>query len=146
MAKLGPWIFTVDREATANAYAGAEKGGVDRCTCSPCRNFRLVRKAFFPPAFLRLLSDLKIDPEKDGEVWHVPLRRGEHLYNGWYHFLGSLEGGQRDEQMNLTNSFSIRLKPYSGSPGLDAFKGTKCIELGFTLYGAPWLLDEPETL
>src|SRR4051794_35077076 len=91
-ASFGDWSFTVDRKATECAYAAAKCGGVDTCNCAGCRNFRLARERVFPSEFKALLAGFGIDPRKDGEIYHAGQRApGNHIYVGWYHFIGTLE-------------------------------------------------------
>jgi len=92
MRNFGQWKYSVDRDATINAYCQTECGGADTCDCAFCRNFRVAREHVFPEAFLRLRDELGIDPLKDGEVYHYArLSPGRHDYGGWYHFIGTLD-------------------------------------------------------
>jgi hypothetical protein len=56
LATFGEWEFTCDALATREAYARAEAGGSDTCTCIWCRNFRLVRVRVYPVLFIEFGS------------------------------------------------------------------------------------------
>src|SRR5258708_7836632 len=90
--RCGNYVIEYDRTATAAAYQRFARGEYDRCDCSGCRNFAAQRKSVFPEAVLPLLSDLGIDPEYEGEVFHYGRdgNTGLYVYGGlkWTPFFG----------------------------------------------------------
>ena len=144
MGALGEWLFTCDRNATADAYARAQEGGANTCTCDGCRNFVAVRDRVFPGAFLAFLDSLGIDPHKDGEVYHIArLAPGRHGYGGWFHFVGSLDRPGDFPVVDFGDGFTAWLSDKT-APELDALKGHPLVELNFDATNVPWELDEPE--
>lgn len=144
MAGFGQWRYSVDRDATILAYARAERGGTDTCTCANCRNFRVARARVFPAEFLALLDQLGIDPRKDGEVYHnARLAPGRHDYGGWYHFIGALEQTGDFPPVDLGGGFTAWMCRAS-APRLASLEGVPVVQLEFHTDAVPWLLDEPE--
>ena len=83
----------IDENATREYYA-AHIGGKNDCQCAECRNFRAAAplvsekvKAFF--------RDCGIDDMLDFvELTPYSSEKGDYLYGGWYHLVGSIEGGK----------------------------------------------------
>ena len=146
MAAFGDWEFTVDRDATVAAYARAERGGSDSCSCSGCRNFSAARARIYPPQFLALLESLGIDSRRDGEVFqNAQLAPGRHDYGGWFHFIGTLEKTGDFPVVSLAEGFTAWLQR-KNAPELECLKGLPLVELGFHSTNVPWVLDEKEPL
>ena len=146
MASFGQSIYSVDRAATERAYSEAEKGGTDTCDCVPCRNFREARATAFPTAFLALLDQLGIDPNKDGEVYHNGrMAPGRHDYAGWFHFVGNLTETGDFSPISLGEGFTAWMCDAS-APRLTTLEGLPAVQLEFHAEGVPWLLDEPEPM
>lgn len=146
MVTFGEWRFTVDREATAAAYARAGLGGSDTCSCSSCRNFAVARERVYPPNFLALLASLGIDSCKDGEVYHnARLSPGRHHYGGWFHFVGSLDATGDFPAVPLAEGFAVWLC-HRHAPALAALRGLSLVQLEFVAENVPWLLQEPEAI
>jgi len=145
LAELGGRKSSVDRDATIRAYAQAERGGADRCTCNGCRNFRLARMRVFPPEFLELLDRLGIDPRKDGEVYrNARLAPGRHNYGGWFHFIGTLDAPDSDSGLvKFGDDFSAYICRAT-APRLPSLNQHPVVQLEFNADAVPWLLDEPE--
>ena len=139
---LGDWEFTCDRDATVAAYARAEAGGSDTCTCIWCRNFRLVRDRVYPRAFLVFLDSVGIDPNKDGEIYHNgETEPGLHFYAGWFHFVGSLEKTGDFTMVEMGPRFNVWLCR-KGAPELVSLKGLSLVQVEIQATGVPWVLDE----
>jgi hypothetical protein len=144
MPRFGSLDYTVDREATALAYSQAERGGADTCTCNGCRNFRLARAQAFPAEFVALLESLGVDPRKDGEVCHYGrVTSGQHVYDGWFHFVGTVKDRESFGAVDFGNGFSAWMCE-SFAPRLPSLKGAQVVQIGFSAEAVPWLLDEPE--
>lgn len=142
--EFGGRRFMVDRDTTARAYQLAEGGGSETCVCNGCRNFRIARDRVFPADFLALLSDLGIDPRKDAEVVHYGANEpGMHMYDGWFHFLGTLAGNGASERVQLGDGFSVWLTD-DYAPGLKSLAGQPSVQVSFWTESVPWMLDEPE--
>jgi hypothetical protein len=142
LASFGEWEFTCDVEATAGAYARAEAGGSDLCTCIWCRNFRLVRDRVYPVQFVEFLKTIGIDPHKDAEVYHNgEIEPGRHFYAGWFHFVGSLERTGDFPMVAMGPGFRAWLCRKS-APELATLKGMSLVQLEFQADGVTWVLDE----
>lgn len=136
--------YTVDRDATIRAYAQAEHGGSDTCSCAGCRNFRLARETVFPAEFLALLDQLGIDPRKEAEAYHnAQLAPNRHDYGGWYHFVGTLDEAGEFVSVTFGDNFSAYICR-ADAPRLISLKGLPAVQLEFHADAVPWLLDEPE--
>lgn len=141
---FGEWKYTVDRNATVEAYALASDGGADNCTCNGCRNFRLVRQRVFSPEFLSLLNELGIDPNKDGEVYHLcRTAPGRHMYGEWFHFVGKLHTTGDFPVIPMGGSLTAWMC-YPGAPRLQSLDNLPCVQLEFYAEEVPWALDELE--
>jgi|SRR5579864_6172558 len=146
MPSFGKWKYSIDREATIVAYREADRGGVDRCDCVWCRNFRVARAQVFPAEFHALLDQLGIDPKKDGEVYHNgQLAPGRHDYAGWYHFIGTLDETGDFPEVGFGTGFNAWMCQAS-APRLPSLKGLPVVQLEFHCEFVPWLLNEPETM
>lgn len=144
MRSLGAWRFTCDLGSTVAAYARAEAGYTQTCTCNGCRNFVVARFEAFPKRFVALLESLGIDPVKEGEIYHTcRMSPGKHLYGGWYHFVGSLEDSSEAGPQKYGDEFQVTLGKKS-APCLDALKELPLVQLEFVATAVPWCLDEPE--
>jgi hypothetical protein len=141
---FGQWTFTVDRDATEQAYAQAPVGGADSCECAGCRNFRIARSEAFPDAFIALLDGLGIDSRKDAEVYDCGrIEDGVHVYGGWFHFVGRLEETGGSSLLKFGPYFSAHLT-HSSAPRLSIFKDAAVVQLDFESTAVPWLLTEPD--
>jgi hypothetical protein len=96
--RLGDQMACYDRDATIAAYALMPVGGADRCACVHCRNFTAQRDSVYPKEFRNLLSQLGIDPNKEGEVYDMvgPCDLRVRPTGGWFYFAGQLiEPGEK---------------------------------------------------
>lgn len=144
MPAFGRWKYTVDREATAQAYHRMPHGAADDCGCVNCRNFTAARAAVFPAEFRALADQLGIDLFKDAEVYrNAKLESGLHDYGGWFHFVGTLdETGDFPPVVFAPGFSSWMCQAYA--PRLSALDGMQVVQLEFQAECVPWLLDEPE--
>ena len=144
MTEFGQCQYTCDRAATAEAYRRAAAGGSRTCDCAGCRNFIAAGLQIFPAAFLEFLESLGIDPVKDGEVFHIARHSpGQHIYGGWYHFVGVLELSGDCAPVEFGEGFSCFLCR-AGSPRLETLEGPTVVELKFSAERVPWVLAEDE--
>jgi hypothetical protein len=142
MTNFGEWEFTCDRDATVEAYARAEAGGSDTCTCIWCRNFRLVRDRVYPPVFLAFLDSVGVDPKKDGEIYHNgEIEPGVHFYAGWFHFVGSLDKTGDFPMVEMGAGFKVWLCRKS-APELESLKGLPLVQVEIAAEAVPWVLLE----
>ena len=126
------------------AYARADGGGADACTCNGCRNFVKVRDRVFPTKFVSFLESLGIDPHKDGEVYHnCRLAPSRHDYGGWFHFVGSLDRTGDFVPVDFDGGFTAWLQKRS-APGLPALENLKLVQLEFHATNVAWALSESE--
>jgi hypothetical protein len=145
MPTFEQWTYTVDREATAKAYAETEIGGSESCECAYCRNFRVARTEVFPDSFLALLDNLAIDFRKAAEVCEFSsMGPGFRHYSGWYHFIGDLREGSDRDLFELAPGFGIGFSRDNGAPRLRSFAGKAIVQIGFDARAVPWRLTEPE--
>ena len=82
--------------ATAELYRETiTMPGADSCTCISCKNFAAQRGRVFPEEFDRFLRALGIDPLKEWEAFDLDfgISPTEHLYGGWFLFVGGLVDG-----------------------------------------------------
>src|SRR5271165_463223 len=96
--RLGDQLVRYDHEATVAAYGMLPSGDADRCNCVYCRNFAAQRATVYPQAFRTLLSQLGINPDKEGEVYDAAGtdERRTRPTGGWFYFVGELiEKGER---------------------------------------------------
>jgi hypothetical protein len=95
-SKLGDQKVRYDREQTRRAYSAIKSGDAERCGCSYCRNFAAQRSTAYPETFRTVLDQLRIDPEKEGEVYECGPEGALRVYGGWFYFAGELiEPGER---------------------------------------------------
>lgn len=151
---IGPWRIAVDVEATRLAYSQCTVGGAEICSCVTCRNYRQVRNQALSPEFVRLLEDLGIAPNREGEAYYLAPDGDDnklHVYGGWYHFVGRiLEAPTKIMKGNVEIRKSIEVSPSTSiaftearAPALEPLKRMKSaglVELEFTL-SAPWVLE-----
>jgi hypothetical protein len=144
MSEFGQWRYTADRDGTIRAYVQEERGFTEKCGCADCRNFRLARGQVFPPAFVALLDQLGIDPEKEAEVYrNGRLPSGRHYYGGWYHFVGTLDETGDFAPVDFGGGFTAWVCR-SSAFRLASLKTANVVQLEFLSDAVPWLLDEPE--
>jgi hypothetical protein len=145
MYYFGKTQYTVDRDATVEAYRRADSGFVDNCDCSTCRNFRLARDEVFPVGFKSLLHQLGIDPNKGGEVYHNgEIGRGLHDYGGWFHLVGRLlNETEAFSEVGFGETFTAWMCSAT-APRLTSLEDLKTVQLEFHASAVPWILDEPE--
>lgn len=144
MPVFGEWRYSVDRNATVEAYARVAQGDAVRCGCNGCRNFIAARPQVFPAEFVVLLESLGIDPTKEGEVYAEGRKSpGSHYYGGWFHFVGNLEVTGDFPFVPFPNGLLVSLGKKS-APSLPELEGMPLIQLEFRAENVPWLLSEEE--
>jgi hypothetical protein len=144
MREIAGTASFVEPEATRRIYAQIAAGGADTCNCLPCRNFRLVRDAAYPPEFCALLDELGVDYRKELEVYGgEPLADGTHVYDGWFCFAGKTYGRAVSAPQG-EGVFQYRITDTAPSPQRQ-FDGRNVLYLAFRT-NVPWRLPEPWTL
>lgn len=148
------WRLAIDPAATAELYARLDEGGCERCGCDACFNFADARHLVYTTDWLDLLEWLGIDPLLESEVvYRHRVRRGAHVYSGWFHFVGAIEAGPR-RNLGLAGSLESRYLVKTGHAvsiafsedarlAPDPFEGLPVVELEFSVV-APWVCDLPE--
>ena len=105
------WVFDCDPAKTRRAYEEIIAGGSETCECAGCRNFLAQRERAFPKEVLDLFSELGINYRRDAEIYHqAKLESGLHLYGGWFHFIGSIQG-QPLGPAKVSGDFTIDFVP-----------------------------------
>ncbi len=138
------WRIEYDRPATAAAYARIPFNGPDRCGCDPCRNWAATRDRLLPGSFRRLLDQLGIPCDREAEVYHnARLGSGRHSYGAWYHFIGRVQFGEREDSPPLV--FGPFVVHFHSRPALlpEAFAGQPVVQLEVDAE-VPWLSSVPE--
>lgn len=89
---IGNTMIDIDEEATREYYA-AHSGDLNDCTCAQCRNYRAAIP-LFPEKVKAFFKDCGID-DMAAFVELTPYCGEDegYLYGGWYHIVGSIEGG-----------------------------------------------------
>lgn len=137
--RIGDQLIDFDREATLLAHSTLDHGGADRCSCSGCRNFVLLRDRAYPEPFLLFLKTLGIDPNKEGEAVLYGPKDGLYLYGGWFYFVGEVvEAGQSC----MRGGEGFRYWINSTFPQPPAVFGKKVAAIEF-ITPLPWVLKEP---
>jgi len=139
------WVLDVDRTSTEEAYRRIAPGP-ETCGCSPRRNFAAVRERVYPPEFRRLCGQLGIQVEKECEVYHCGQEQdGEHVYGGWFHFVGRVGITPENEDHEYTDAEGRFRFYFSNRPALvpEVLRERPLVQVEFTLR-APWVLNEPE--
>jgi hypothetical protein len=144
MPAFGQWQYSVDRDATAAAYARVAHGDAVRCGCNGCRNVIAARPQVFPTEFVALLESLGVDPTKEGEVYTEGHKsRGSHYYGGWFHFVGELLVTGDFAFVPFSNGLLASLSRKS-APSLTELEGLPLVQLEFRAENVPWVLSEQE--
>jgi len=106
------WKFSVDREATERTYASFAVGSAEECGCIECANYLATRESIFPDEIKLLLNELGIDFKKEAEVWRMyKNQKGNHCYNGIFHFKGCFDGEDCAIPMPDGKGFTFSLNP-----------------------------------
>ena len=137
----GDQIIRYDRELTRQAYSAMKCGDAERCGCSSCLNFASQRTTAYPENFRLLLTQLGIDPEKEGEVYECGHEGPLRVYGGWFYFVGELI--QAGERMNDTTSgiqYYFADAKHVPRPAVDFGKSVLVVEFITKL---PWVISEP---
>lgn len=136
--RIGDQLIRFDRDATVLAYSQIQQGDADRCSCSGCRNFSLLRKKAYPDVFEGLLETLGIDRNKEGEAVHDGPKGNLHVYGGWFYFVGELiEAGERN--CNAGPDFQYFVG--TAFPPPPAIFGKAVVAIEFTTL-LPWVLEQ----
>lgn len=136
--RVGDQLVRFDRDLTIAAYSHVERGDADRCGCLPCRNFALLRGTAYPPDFREFLAALGIDPNKEGEAFHYGPKEGQHLYGGWFYFVGEL--AEKGEQLvELEGGFQYFVSTAFPKPPAPFGKNVAAVEFTTLL---PWRIDQ----
>ncbi|MHB9092043.1 MAG: hypothetical protein ACYC7H_11555 [Chloroflexota bacterium] len=97
-ATVGPWTLAYDADLTRQAYEGCI-GAPEQCGCPSCLHFASARQYAYPSEARRLFEMLGINRSCEAEVYESgPTEQGERRYGGWFHFIGTVEGGREATQ------------------------------------------------
>lgn len=150
---IGRWKLRFDAEATREAFSGVPLGSPESCGCAECLNFAAVRESAYPPEALAIFERLGVDPRKESEIWRTHRdESGLHHYGGFFHFVGSIEGG-RDAKRLVNGIGTFELEPAGGDFQFgftsdaalipESFAGKEVVQLEFQTRVA-WVLGERE--
>lgn len=87
------WRFSVDRQATLEAYSQIDEGSAEQCQCGDCLNWLQYRAASIPRIVRSFFEQVGIDFSKESEVSEFEGGPDESLYIGEYHFVGNVISG-----------------------------------------------------
>ena len=148
-AQIGRWSIRFDPEATRKLYAEAP---TIACECTDCANFRAAGEAAFSRPFLHLLRELGIDPGKPAELCHYGSSGEPMPTQGWFHFIGHLEGGADAWRQVSETAHNLDPEPYPGMTSIgftsrlsqvpEAFEGQPLVQLEFEAT-VPWVTAVP---
>ncbi|MGA8273284.1 MAG: hypothetical protein WB919_17110 [Candidatus Sulfotelmatobacter sp.] len=137
---LGDQIIRHDDSRTRAAYVAMKSGSPERCGCVYCRNFAAQRSTLYPENFRRLLNELGIDPEKEGDVFEGGgLEASLVEYGGWFYLAGELvETGERMTEAGADFQYFFRR---SHRPIALADFGDAVLALEFSAR-LPWVISD----
>lgn len=147
--KVGRWNIRVDPELTADIYG---QTSMFACDCTDCANFRAAGERTFSLPFLHLLRQLGIDPLKPAELCHYG-NSGEPMpTQGWFHFVGHLDGGRDAWKQTGDNTHILDSEPFLGMKSIgftsrieqapETFSGYSLVQLEFETV-VPWVTPVP---
>ena len=132
------WIFDCAVDATRTAYQGITAGGVEECNCDGCLNFLCQRQTAFPSEVMNFFRLVGVDYRRDAEFYHVARAdSGLHLYEGWFHFIGSIVQ-QPDGPAKIDDRFTIDFLP-GRSLAAKTFGDQPLVQVEVTA-SIPWML------
>ncbi len=136
----GDQTIRYDREQTGRAYAELKSGDAERCGCSYCRNFATQRSTVYPENFRRLLDQLGVDSEKEGEVYECGPEGSLRVYGGWFYLVGELiEPGER--MTDTGSGFQYYFVDAKRLPKPKANFGQTVLAVEFSTK-LPWVISE----
>lgn len=149
--QVGRWRIRFDPELTRALH---EKACVIACECVDCANFRAAGGAAFSGPFIDLLRQIGIDPGKPAELCHYG-ESGEPMpTQGWFHFVGHLDGGVDAWRQVSETTHSLETEPFPGMKGIgfstrlcqvpDPFQGQQLVQLEFETT-VPWVTAQPSS-
>lgn len=94
--QVGPWELDVDLAATRELYAQISNGAED-CSCDHCQDWARERSKTLSPPIREFLATLGIDWRREAEVFEGDPRRASHTCAGWFHIVGRIVSGPREE-------------------------------------------------
>ncbi|MBD9437647.1 hypothetical protein IB223_16240 [Pseudoxanthomonas sp. PXM03] len=143
--QIGRWSIRFDPELTRQLYARTSSIA---CDCMDCVNFRASGERAFPPAFLRLLQQFGIDPGKPAELCHYGTSGEPMPTQGWFHFVGHLDGGADAWRQTSETTHVLDAEPFPGMKSVgftvrlsqvpDPFEGQPLVQLEFESV-VPWV-------
>ena len=137
--RIGDQLIRFDREATVAAYSQVPQGDANRCPCSGCRNFALLRDKAYPDDFQAFLTTLGIDVNKEGEAFSYGPKGQGHYYGGWFYFVGELE--ETSERL-VDSDGDFQYFVGTSFPRPPEIFGKTVSAVEFTTL-IPWVLEEP---
>jgi hypothetical protein len=146
---VGRWAIRFDPDLTRQLYTRVP---VIACECTDCANFRAAGEAAYSPPFLNLLRQLGIDSSKPAELCHYG-NSGEPMpTQGWFHFVGYLEGGADAWREVGESTQTLDSEPFPGIKSIgftsrlsqvsEAFEGQPLVQLEFETT-VPWVTAVP---
>ena len=147
--QIGRWSVRCDPELTRQLYA---RTSAIACECADCANFRAAGEEAFPLPFLHLLQQFGIDSAKPAKLCHFGTSGEPMPTQGWFHFVGHLDGGADAWRQTNETTHSLDAEPFPGmkSAGFTArlsqvpapFEGQPLVQLEFEAI-VPWVTAAP---
>ena len=148
-SQIGRWSIRFDQEVTSERYRQTSSLV---CDCTDCVNFRTAGELAFSAQFLLLLRQLGIDPLKPAELCHYGTSGESMPTQGWFHFVGHLDGGRDAWHQTGESTHVLDPEPFPGMKSIgftsqlaqvpDAFSGHPMVQLEFETV-VPWLIPAP---
>ncbi len=130
--RIGIWSVHCDVAATRRAYERIAEH--PPAPCAGCRNLAALTADAYPADLCGLLHRLGIDPRFPAEVYWLggPLDSGEHLYEGWYYFVGTLDE-EIDALEHLDERTTLFFTGNSRALLPEAFREQPTVQLAFSI-------------
>lgn len=148
-SQIGRWSVRFDPELTRQLYARTSSSA---CECTDCANFRAAGEEAFPRTFLQLLRQFGIDPAKPAELCHCGASGEPMPTQGWFHFVGHLEGGADAWRQTSETTYVLDAEPFPGMTSVgftgrlsqvpEPFEGQPLVQLEFEAV-VPWVTAGP---
>ncbi len=148
-SQVGRWSIRFDPDLTRDLYTRVS--GI-ACECTDCVNFRAAGKAAFSAPFLNLLRQLGIDSSKPAELCHYGTSGEPMPTQGWFHFVGHIEGGADAWRQVDENTHTLDPEPFPGIKSIGftsrlsqvpaPFEGQPLVQLEFEAT-VPWVTAVP---
>ena len=145
MAAFGQWQFECDLEATRMAYARADQGGAESCTCNACRNFVAAKKPRFSKSVSRTLDNTGhrlLEGRRNISLRPTSLPDTTTTAGGFILLVSyTLTGISEWSISGMDSLLGYARRAHQDSTTLESLPA---VQLEFHAEAVPWVLFEPE--